>query len=216
MIGLIIKKELDIGKQIHDFTEQVREGAILCKGGVDAYLKGNLEALRASIICIRDTEKRGDMLRRSIEEDLYRNTLIPESRSDVMELLGGMDLLLNQFKDLISQLEIECPEVSEKLHPDFRKLLEYSIEAVEADIRSCRAFFGNIHAFADHIHKVTFWKRESHVVSNRLQQAIFSQGDLSLSQKMHLRFFAKQIDRIAEDAEAIADRLNIYVSKRIL
>jgi len=32
---------------------------------------------------------------------------------------------------------------------------------------------------------------------------------------MQLRYFAKQIDQIADDAEDIADRLNIFVGKRI-
>jgi uncharacterized protein Yka (UPF0111/DUF47 family) len=33
---------------------------------------------------------------------------------------------------------------------------------------------------------------------------------------MHLRFFAKQVDRIADEAEDVSDRLNIYVIKRML
>jgi len=212
----IIRQEVDIEKQIHELTDQITEAGMLCKSGVDAYLKGNLEAFTASLTCIRDTEKRGDMLRRSIEEALYRKTLIPESRGDVMQLLEDMDILLNQFRDLISQLEIEHPDISEEFHHDFRELLEYSVEAVEAEVRSCRAFFNDIYSVSDHIHKVSFWEKETDKISTRLQRAIFSREDLTLSQKMQLRFFAKQIDRIADDAEDIADRLNIYVSKRML
>jgi len=87
---------------------------------------------------------------------------------------------------------------------------------VEADVRSCRAFFKDIHAVNDHIHKVSFWEKESDKVSTRLQRAIFRRSDLDLSHKMHLRFFAKQVDRIADEAEDVADRLNIYVIKRML
>ncbi len=212
----ILKKEMDIGKQIHELTDQISEAGMFCKSGVDAYLKGNLDSFTASLTCIRDTEKRGDMLRRSIQETLYRKTLIPESRTDVLELLENMDLLLNQFKDLISQLEIEHPVIEEEFHHDFRELLEYSVEAVEAEVRSCRAFFDDICSVADHIHKVSFWEKETDKISTRLQRAIFSREDLNLSHKMQLRFFVKQIDKIADDAEDIADRLNIYVSKRML
>ena len=45
---------------------------------------------------------------------------------------------------------------------------------------------------------------------------IFGRKDLHLSHKMHLRFFVKQVDRIADEAEDVADRLNIYVIKRML
>jgi predicted phosphate transport protein (TIGR00153 family) len=212
----ILKKDLDIGKQIHDFTEQVSEGAMLCKGGVDAYLKGNIEALRASITCITDTERQADKLRRALEQHIDLETMIPESRSEVMQLVEGIDLFLSHFKGLVSQLEIESPVFGDGLHADFRKLLEYAVEAVEADVRSCRSFFCNIHAFADDIHKVAFWKREAQEASIRFQRRIFSQEGLTLSQKMHLRSFSRQIDRIAEDAEAVADRLNICVGKRSL
>lgn len=210
----ILKGNLDIAKQVNRFTEQVSEGALLCKSGVDAYLKRNLEALRASITCINDTERQGDALRRSIEQDIHKDNLMPGFRSDVVQLLEGMDLLLNQFKDLITRLDIESPELGEGLHADFRKLLDYSVEAVEADVRSCRAFFGNIQSFSDHIHKVNFWKREAREVSARFQKNVFAQDSLTLGQKMHLRSFAKQIDQIADDSEAVADRLRIYVSKR--
>jgi uncharacterized protein len=212
----ILKKELDIGKQINELTDQISEAGMFCKSGVDAYLKGNLDSFTASLTCIRATEKRGDKLRRSIEDTLYRKTLIPESRADVLELLENMDILLNQFKDLISQLEIEHPVIEEEFQRDFRVLLEYTIEAVEADIRSCVAFFNNINSVADHIHKVSFWEKETDKISTRLQRAIFSREDLDLSHKMQLCSFAKQIDRIADDAEDIADRLNIYVNKRML
>lgn len=212
----IVKRELEIGKQITELTEQISEAGMLCRNGVDAYLKGNLDVFRASLICIRDTEKRWDMLRRSVEEALYCNSLIPEFRADVMKLLKDMNVLLNQFKDLISQLEIECPDICAEFHQDFRKLLEYSVEAVEADIRSCRAFFHNIYSVSDHIHKVFFWEKESDKISARLQRAIFSSENLDLSHKMHLHFFAKQIARIADDAEDVADRLNSYVNKRMI
>lgn len=211
----IVKRELEIGKQINELTEQILEAGMLCRNGVDAYLKGNLDVVRASLICIRDTEKRWDMLRRSMEEALYRNTLIPQSCTDVMKLLESMNVLLNQFKDLISQLEIECPDICAEFHQDLRKLLEYSVEAVEADIRSCRAFFNNMYSVSDHIHKVFFWEKESDKVSARLQRAIFSNENIDLSHKMHLHFFVKQIARIVDDAENVADRLNIYVNSRM-
>ncbi len=188
---------------------------MFCQSGVDAYLKGNLDAFTASLTCIRDTEKQGDTLRRSIEETLYRKTLIPDSRADVLELLENMDSLLDQLKEVVSEIEIERPVISEEFQQDFRDLLKYTVETVEADLRSCRAFFSDIYSVADHIHKVSFWETETDKISTRLQRTIFARKDLNLGHKMQLRYFVKQIDQIADDAEDIADRLNIFVSKRV-
>jgi predicted phosphate transport protein (TIGR00153 family) len=216
MAESILKKMIGIEKEIDEFLDQVSEAGLLCKNGMDTYLKGNMEAFAQALTSIRNTEHKGDALRRSIEQDLYKKTLIPESRGDVMELLEDMDALLDRFTGLIWQFEIERPDICSEFHEDFKELLLYSVESVEAAVRSCRSFFKDIHAVTDHIHKVIFWEKESDKVTTRLQRAIFGRQDLRLSHKMHLRFFAKQVDRIADEAEDVADRLNIYVIKRML
>jgi predicted phosphate transport protein (TIGR00153 family) len=215
MAESILKKRIGIEKEIDEFLDKVSEAGLLCKNGMDAYLKGNMEAFAQALTSIRNTEHKGDDLRRSIERDLYQKTLIPESRGDVMELLEDMDALLDRFTGLIWQFEIERPDICVEFHEDFKELLLYSVESVEADVRSCRSFFKDINSVTDHIHKVIFWEKESDKVSTRLQRAIFGKN-LRLSHKMHLRFFAKQVDRIADEAEDVSDRLNIYVIKRSL
>ena len=212
----ILKRKIGIEKEVDEFLDRVSEAGLLCKQGMDTYLKGDMEVYATYLKSIRDTEHKGDALRRSLEKDLYEKTLIPESRGDVMELLEDMDALLDRYTGLIWQFEIERPDICVEFHDDFRELLSHSVESVEADVRSCRAFFKNINAVADHIHKVSFWEKESDKVSTRLQRAIFGRKDLRLSHKMHLRFFVKQVDRIADEAEDVADRLNIYVIKRML
>lgn len=212
----ILKRKIGIEKEVDEFLDRVSEAGLLCKQGMDAYLKGDMEVYATYLKSIRDIEHKGDALRRSLEKDLYEKTLIPESRGDVMELLEDMDALLDRYTGLIWQFEIERPDICAEFHEDFKELLSHSVESVEADVRSCRAFFKNINAVADHIHKVSFWEKESDKVSTRLQRAIFGRKDLRLSHKMHLRFFVKQVDRIADEAEDVADRLNIYVIKRML
>ena len=216
MAESILKRKIGIEKEIDEFLDQVSEAGLMCQNGMDAYLKGNMEAFSQCLASIRDTEHRGDDLRRSIEQDLYRKTLIPESRGDVMELLEDMDALLDRFTGLIWQFEIEHPDICVEFHEDFKELLRCSSESVEAVVRSCRAFFKDIYSVANHIHKVIFWEKESDKVTTRLQRAIFGRPNLRLSHKMHLRFFAKQVDRIADEAEDVSDRLNIYVIKRML
>jgi len=211
----ILKKEMDMGKMVDELADKISEAGMFCQSGVDAYLKGNLDAFTASLTCIRDTEKQGDMLRRSIVDTLYRKILIPDLRADVLELLENMDSLLDQLKEVVSEIEIEQPVIGEEFQQEFKDLLKYTVEAVEADLRSCRAFFNDIYSVADHLHKVSFWEKETDKVSTRLQRAIFARTDLNLGHKMQLRYFAKQIDQIADDAEDIADRLNIFVGKRI-
>jgi predicted phosphate transport protein (TIGR00153 family) len=212
----ILKQKLEIGKRIDDFLDNVSESGLLFKLGVDAYLKGNVESFEKKLEDITQTENQGDSLRRSLEEQLYVQTLIPESRGDVLELLENMDTLLDSFKGAMWRFEIEYPAIPVELHDDFKELSACVVEAVEAMVRSARAFFKDIAAVADHMHKVSYWEKQSDKVSTRLQRNIFRQTELQLSHKLQLRDFVMHVDQIADQAEDVADQLSIYVIKRSL
>jgi predicted phosphate transport protein (TIGR00153 family) len=212
----ILKQKLEIGKRIDDFLDNVSESGLLFKLGVDSFLKGNLESFEKKLEDITHTEYEGDSLRRSLEEQLYVQTLIPESRGDVLELLENMDALLDRFKGAMWRFEIEYPVIPPELHNDVRELVACVVEAVEAMVRSARAFFKDIAAVADHMHKVSYWEKQSDKVSTRLQRNIFRQEDLRLSHKLQLRDFVIHIDQIADQAEDVADKMSIYVIKRSL
>jgi len=212
----ILRKKLTIGKQIDDFLDKVSESGLLFKQGMDAYLKVNKESFDRKIKEITDTEHHGDALRRSVEEQLYAKTLIPESRGDVLELLENMDSLLDRFKGVLWQFEIEQPEISSEFNEDLKELVLCVVETVEAIVRSTRAFFVNVFLVSDHIHKVSYWETQSDKISTRLQRNIFNRKDLRLSQKLQLRDLVRYVDKIADRAEDVADKLSIYVIKRSL
>ena len=207
---------MGIEQQVDDFLNQISEAGLLFKTGVDIYLKGKKDAFLKKADEIAEVEHRGDALRRSIEEQLYLKTLIPESRGDVLDLLENMDALLDRFKGAIWRFEIERIEIDPKFHDDFKELVNYVVEASEAIVRSARAFFKNTKAVADHMHKVSFWETEADKVSTQLQRKIFRQEDMRLSHRMQLREFVRHVDKIADRAEDVADKLNIFVIKRSL
>ncbi len=84
---------------------------------------------------------------------------------------------------------------------------------MEVLVLASRAFFRNIEAVQDHMHKVMFYEKEADKVSTKLKKAIFA-SDLPLSHKAQLRNFVEHIDSLANRAEDVADRLAIYTIKR--
>lgn len=211
-----LKKRFGIGRKMDDFLDKVSESGMLFKHGVDAYLKGNQQSFAKTIEDIAAVEHVGDALRRDLEEQLYTQTLIPESRGDVLELLENMDGLLDRFKGALWRFEIEQPDIYPELHNDIRELAACVVESVEAMVRSARAFFKDIAAVADHLHKVSHWETQSDKVSTRIQSRVFREKELRLSHRMQLRDFIRHVDKIADRAEDVADKLRIYVIKRTL
>ena len=212
----IFKKKIGVEQKIDGFLDLVVRSGLIFSQGAQAYLQGNTADFEQKLSEIIEVEHAGDDLRRSIQQYLYTKTLIPESRGDVLQLLEDMDSLLDRFKGALWRMEIENLEIEKDFHQDFLLLIKCVGETVEAIVRSVRAFFKNISAVADHLDKVYYWETESDKISTRLQRAIFRKEELRLSHRMLLREFARHLDKIADRAEDVGDRLNIYVIKRSL
>lgn len=210
----ILRTRTGIEKQVEKFLDQVSLSGLIFRQGCEYYLSGNVEDFEQKLKEIVDCEHIGDNLRRSINEHLFMKTLIPESRGDVMELLENLDALLDRFKGTLWRFKIERPDICDEFHGDFKLLINSVIEANEAIVTSCRAFFNDILSVSSSLHKVSYWESESDRITTKLQLAIFAREDLRLSHRMQQRDFAHYLDKIADRAEDIADRLNIYVIKR--
>jgi len=212
----ILKKNISIEKEIDVFLDHFSEAGLLFKSGVDIYLSGKIDRFQSTIYEITQIEHKGDALRRSIEEKLYRKTLIPESRGDVLDLLESLDGLLDRFKGALYRFDIEGIEIDPKFHEDFKELVRNVVNASESLIQSSRSFFKDISSVANYMHKVSFWETEADKISTILQKKIFRQNEMRLSQKMQLQDFVRHIDKIADKAEDVADDLSIFVIKRSL
>jgi len=213
----ILKHRIGIEKKIDEFLDQVSRSGLIFRQGIEAYLHGDEEDFQRKLEEIVQVEHRGDELRRTIEVYLYTKTLIPESRGDVLELLENLDgVLLDQFKGALWRFEIERPEIEAQWRRDFLRLAQVVVEAAETIVQCSRAFFKDIEAVANYLDKVSYWESEADKLATRLQRAIFQRQDLRLSHRMQLRDFARHLDQVADKAEDIADRLNIYVIKRSL
>lgn len=211
----ILKDSAGTESQFDEFFDNVSEAGALFREATDNYFEGNLEAFEQKRDKMGDLEHRGDALRRTLEHLLYTKTLVPESRGDVMELLENMDALLDHYKAVIWRFDIERPDILPEFHDDFRELIVSGVNAVEATVLSCKAFFQEMDEACNHMHKVVFWETEGDIVSTRLQKRIFRNESLRLSHKRHLRDFARFIEKIGDEAEDVIDRLSIYIIKRV-
>ena len=212
----ILKKNSRIEKEIDDFLNQLSEAGLLFKVGIDIYLDGKKTRFKKTIEEITEIEHTGDALRRSIEESLYRKTLIPESRGDVLALLEALDALLDRYKGALYRFDIECIEIDPNFHEEFKELVRNVVNASEALVQSSRCFFKDISSVSNYLHKVSFWETESDKISTMLQKRIFSHEKMNLSEKMQMRDFVRHVDKIADRAEDVADDLSIFVIKRSL
>ena len=216
MAGItLFSKTRELEAQTDEFCDRVSEGALAFKIGVNCYLSGDFAAFEQKKRQVSELESRGDELRREIQRRLYVETLIPESRADVLELLENTDQILNSCESVIWQFAIEKPDIASEFVRDFEKHIEAVTEAVDALVIALRAFFRGGETVADQMHKVIFYESEADSVSHRLMTAMFA-TDMDLGHKNQLRHFVLHIDNIADVAEDVADHLGICALKRAI
>ncbi len=215
-MAFLFRKTKELESQIDEYLDCVVRGALLFRQGVKYYLEEREDDFESRLRDLDNLESRGDQLRRQIESKLYEQTLIPESRGDVLGLLESTDTVLNTMNETLLQFSVEIPDILPELHAMYRELAEISTSAVEAMVMAIRSYFRDLSSVRDHINKVLFFEKESDKIAQKIKRLVFRRDDLELSRKIHLRYFAYHIENIADDAEDVCDRLAIATIKRYL
>ena len=204
-----------IEQQIDEFLDQIAEGALVYRAGIEAYLAGEFDELTARLEAIDELESKADVLSKSVEAQLYSHSLIPEHRGDVLGLLENTDNVIDTAKSSLHQFSIERPEIPEEYREGYRRLAGASAQAAEALVIAARTFFRDPDAVKDHLFKVHHWEKDADKLSDSLKRRIFA-SDLDLAHKTQLRYFAHNVEKVSDEAEEVADRLAIYAIKRNL
>ena len=201
-------------REIDQFVDILSEVGLVFKSIVSLYLNnGNSEKFDGMVEQVRGMESKADKITKEVERTLYEETLIPDARSDVLRLLEHMDELIGMYQGNCYHFSIQKPDFPKEFHRDLISLCETVVNCVESLCLTVRSFFRDTKSVRDNAHKVTFYEKESDIQFSSLARKIFD-SKLPLDQKMHLRYFVEKIDRICDQAEDIADEIQIYAIKR--
>jgi predicted phosphate transport protein (TIGR00153 family) len=209
----LFKSSRVLEAQIDGFLDTVAEGGLVYEAGVKAYLAGEAADFAAANAKIDRLENRADKLSKEAETDLYRHSLIPEHRGDVLGLLETTDNIIDTAKASLHQFDVEHPVIPADYHGDFGKLAAASAAALEAVVLCARAFFRDVEAVKNNLYKVHHFEKEADQISDHLKRSIFA-GTLDLAHKTQLRYFAHNVEKVSDKAEEVADRLAISIIKR--
>lgn len=212
-MDLLFKKTKELEGEIDHYLDLVVKGGLYFKHGVKFYLENDKDDFEDRLAELDKTESEADMLRRTIENKLYTQTLIPEARGDVLGLLESTDRVLNLAQETLHHFSIESPEFLQELSQLYTDLTEVSVTAMENLVMAIRAYFNDISNVRDYINKVLFYEKESDKLGTKIKEEIFSR-DIHLSRKIHLRYFIDKLEKIADSAEDTCDRLAIAAIKR--
>jgi hypothetical protein len=210
----LFEQTKQLEREIDQFVDILSEVGLVFKSIVSQYLNdGSSDKFDEMVKQVSGMESRADKITKEVERTLYEETLIPDARSDVLRLLEHMDELIGMYQGNCYHFSIQKPDFPKDFHKDLINLSDTAVNCVESLCLTVRSFFRDIKSVRDNAHKVTFYEKESDMQFSSLARKIFD-SDLPLDQKMHLRYFVEKIDRICDQAEDIADEIQIYTIKR--
>lgn len=212
---ILFRRTRALEAQIDELLDAISEGTLVFQQGIADYLQKDEERFQQHLKAIAVFESKADALRREIETRLYRESLIPDHRGDVLGLLENIDNVIDEAKKTLNQFSVERPEIPADLASDYLELAKQGVEAAQHLVSAVRAFFRDITAVPDHIHKVYFYEKEADRLADRLKRRIFA-ADIDLAHKIHLRYFCLHVETLSDRAEEVADRLAIYTIKRTI
>ncbi|MCD6204974.1 MAG: DUF47 family protein [Candidatus Marinimicrobia bacterium] len=214
-MSFLLRKTKALEAKIDEYLDCVIQGNLLFKQGIKFYLSETTNEFEDRLHSLEKVESRGDRLRREIETRLYSDTLIPESRGDVLGLLESTDRVLNLLTETLQQFYVEIPRILDDLDHLYMDLTDAVVSSVESMVMAIRAYFTDITTVRNYTNKVLFYETESDKIARKIKWEVF-RTDLTLSEKFHMRYFAYHLELIADQAEDVCDRLSIAAIKRFV
>jgi len=212
-----LNKKKELINEIDKFWDTISRAGLVFKAGTADFFDQRMDRLKARLDEIEKLENEADNLRRSIKFKVYSQMLIPESRGDVLGLLESSDNVIDRTKKVLKSLDIEKPVIPHILITDFKELTETAANAVDQMVMACRAFFKDIKIINDFINKVYYYEHEADILEEQIKRNAFETDEIDmLSRRVQIRYFAEKISLVCDSAEAVCERLSIYVIKRAI
>ena len=128
----LFSRNRELEAEIEEFLDNISESALLYRMALVIYFQeGANDTFEEKLQHVCDIETRNDILRRKIETKLYQQTLIPDSRSDVLGLLENLDQVLGQIEGGLFAFSIEKPVFPQDLKKLYEQLMNHVLESVE-------------------------------------------------------------------------------------
>jgi uncharacterized protein len=201
---------------LDEYLEQLHAIAQHMCAAIQAYLGGDREEFLRLFEQINRVENRLDTLRRTIEEEIYRHRLLPDTRDDVLALLEGLDKIPNRMQAVTREMLLQQIRIPEPVLQSVAELAERGSQIVEVLIRATAAFLNRPHEVRRAVKDLSRHEHEGDLIEQRALKLIFEDADLELAEKLQLYTFVDRLGSICDIAEDRGDQIMISALKRLL
>jgi uncharacterized protein len=158
-------------------------------------------------------ESKADDVRQEINDLMYGNALIPDSRGDIMGLLAALDVIPHLFENILYMIQTQRIHLPKMLRVDLKALVELSLETCDLLYKQCEALFKKNTGIRELVNTID--TNESHCdhFERTLITKLFD-SDTDPFLKLQLKELLLEIGEISDQADRVSKRINIISMKR--
>ncbi|HIF67941.1 MAG TPA: DUF47 family protein [Candidatus Lambdaproteobacteria bacterium] len=210
---LFFKKQIAVEEKIQRMLRYLQDMNHLYREAYQTYLEGNHEKFFQQNNELGKIEHDLDDIGLQIQMALLHESLMPDSRDDLLWLLTKLDKVPSRFKHSLADLALEKPEIPEDFHAPLRKMLLYTHNAVQVLAHATDALFSDLRAVRQHVEEVGRQESEVDQVERQLLEMVFSNQELELARQYQLKGILKALGGVTNLAEDVADAVLILATK---
>ena len=212
-LSLLFKKQYAVEEKVQRLLRFLVDMAHLYQSAYESYFEGSLEEFSQRNQELGQIEKQLDELGHQIQMTLLHESLMPNSRDDLLWFLTKLDKVPSSFKHSLVDILFEKPKIPEELHPSMKNMLIHTHLAVQALAHATDSLFSDLRSVRQHVEEVSRQESEVDKIEYKLLQMVFENKKYELAIKYQLKGILKQIGRVTNLAEDVADAVLILATK---
>ena len=212
-LSLLFKKQYAVEEKVQRLLRFLVDMAHLYQAAYESYFEGSLEEFYKRNQELGQIEKQLDELGHQIQMTLLHESLMPNSRDDLLWFLTKLDKVPSSFKHSLVDILFEKPEIPEELHSSMKNMLIHTHLAVQALAHATDSLFSDLRSVRQHVEEVSRQESEVDKIEYKLLQMVFENKKYELAIKYQLKGILKQIGRVTNLAEDVADTVLILATK---
>ena len=212
-LSLLFKKQYAVEEKVQRLLRFLEDMAHLYQTAFESYLDGSIDDFFKQNQELGEIEKKLDELGHQIQMTLLHESLMPNSRDDLLWFLTKFDKVPSSFKHSLADITLEKPEIPEDFQLPLKNMLLHTRDAVKALANATDALFSDLRAVRQHVEEVSRQESEVDKIEYKMLQMVFDNKNYDLARQYQLKGLFKQVGRVTNLAEDVADSVLILATK---
>ncbi len=207
------KQNKKIQENINLFLETIEKTFDALKLACSYHLAEDQEHFEGQMNAVLSLESKADDLRRQIETKLYRRSLLPELRKDILLTVNRLDALPDQAELVVKMISTLSLAPVDFLHDDELELVQLCVETVLLVIKMTNDVFNKNVETKSLISQIDKNESRGDFLECKMIKKLFN-SSCSDFQKILLREKIQTIGKILDLCQSVSDFISITSIKR--